>query len=311
MSNTSPLILFPSHPAYPNQADPFFTREYKAAKEAGFSVALVHTELQFEGGEVRINKHEPNKRTFYRGWLLKVPSYNALSTHLEHEGSVLSVSPAEYEYSCTFPQWYNDTKLYTADSLYCWKSSLDQEISLDQLIETVGKKFGNRSLILKDFLKSRKEDWFDACFIRDASDAKEVKRIISNFIRIVGDNLTLGLVFREFRKYNQIGIHPKSKMPLINEWRAFVLNGKVFYLCQYWSKSIEAKDVPLPNVEEIEAWVSKVQSPFFAADVAMHEEGHWELIEINDGGTAGLPDEKDSLKFYECLFSNLKGNGNE
>ncbi len=40
---------------------------------------------------------------------------------------------------------------------------------------------------------------------------------MNNFIDMQGKDLVGGLVYREYIPFKKIGIHPKSKMPLIHE----------------------------------------------------------------------------------------------
>lgn len=165
--------------------------------------------------------------------------------------------------------------------------------------------FDDTPVILKDYLKSRKEDWFDACFIPHADDQADVKRVVDNFLRIVGENLTGGLVFRAFHKYRRIGTHPKSRMPLTNEYRSFLYDGRVIFQVPYWAEGFGVSVVSdPPDPAHVERITRNVKSRFFAADMAELEDkpGTWELVEINDGGAAGIPKDGDVSEFYRNLL---------
>jgi hypothetical protein len=48
-----------------------------------------------------------------------------------------------------------------------------------------------------------------------------------------------------------------------------------------------------------------VQSRFFAIDVAQKEDGTWLVMELNDGGSAGVPEGGDVRGFYVRLAEEL------
>ncbi len=161
---------------------------------------------------------------------------------------------------------------------------------------------GPRPLVLKDFVKSRKQDWFEACFIPDARDAENVKRVVTNFIRLTEGTIAGGLVFRQYEDLKQIGIHAKTRMPVVNEWRAFMVNGRVAYLAPYWADG-DYSGVDRPTVSLLEAMHGDAGfvSPFYALDVAQREDGTWIIIEINDGGISGVPEGGNVKEFYSVL----------
>ena len=121
-----------------------------------------------------------------------------------------------------------------------------------------------------------------------------------------------GLVFRRFENFNYIGTHPKSKMPIVNEWRGFMLNGKLIYKAPYWATG-DYKGVAEPSTALFESIVQRAKfvSPFIALDVAEktpsewvdteNHDNNWLTIEINSGGASGVPDGGDVKEFYQAL----------
>jgi len=53
----------------------------------------------------------------------------------------------------------------------------------------------------------------------------------------------------------------------------------------------------------LEEFGSKIKVPFCAADIAQDENDKWWGIEINDGGSAGLPERANLKDFYQELFT--------
>lgn len=51
----------------------------------------------------------------------------------------------------------------------------------------------------------------------------------------------------------------------------------------------------------------RIDSPFFTADVARTERGELILIEVNDGGAAGLPPALHPIEFYDALAEREEG----
>ena len=86
------------------------------------------------------------------------------------------------------------------------------------------RPFGSAAVVVKDFVKSRKHEWAEACFIPSASDRAAVERVVRRFLELQGDDLSEGLVFREFADFEPLGRHPKSGMPLTKEFRLFFLD---------------------------------------------------------------------------------------
>lgn len=299
-------ILFPSRPS-DSCVDSAFQAEKEAAEAAGFQTALVDISLNF-GGEVTLRRVDTDP-VLYRGWILKSEYYDRLAAAVRLKGSRLIVSPQEYRFSYEFPRWYEilNKHYVTPFSATFDKDTIHRLGGFDQNMDAICKYlatvFVDTPALVKDYLKSRKHEWYDACFIRDASDAAEVKRVVGNFIKLQeqDESFNGGLVFRSFMPLKQIGIHLKSKMPLVNEWRAFVWNGKIFHLAPYWSDGANYENCDRPDVSAWNDVLSELGSRFVSLDIAQREDGKWFIIEVNDGGSAGIPDGTDPKDFYTAL----------
>lgn len=296
-------ILFPARPST-REVDPSFQAEHEAALRAGFSTALVDDGEMAFGGDVRVVglPKEPG-RVVYRGWLLRLSDYTRMADLLHQRGFSLLTSPAEYRQTYHLPEWYmavQDTGL-TPRSIWFPGTNFD----VGELAKQVHEAFGNSALVLKDYVKSRKHEWFEACFIPDASDAETVERITKRFLELQDESLVGGLVYRAYWPTRRIGLHPKSRAPLANEHRAFVLQGRPFYSAPYWSVVDYGADRPPDEV--MAPILAKQVSPFYALDIAELERGGWFVVECNDGGAAGLPNAEDAEAFYRALAAALAG----
>jgi ATP-grasp domain, R2K clade family 3 len=294
-------LLFPARPGS-RDIDTAFQTEFDAAREAGLTTALVDEGEMAFGGDVRL-LHLPKDpgQVVYRGWLMKLSEYERLEQALVRRGFSLLTSVADYRATYHLPEWYTrvaDTGL-TPRSIWFPGEKFD----LQEVAARVHQEFGNRPLILKDYVKSRKHEWFEACFIPDASDIEAVMRVAGRFLELQEDFLVGGLVFREFLPTRSVGLHPKSRAPLANEHRAFVLHDKIFYSAPYWSV-VEYDSAP-PPFDLVRPLLEKNVSPFYAVDIAELEKGGWFVVECNDGGSAGLPNPDDAATFYRRLAESL------
>jgi len=291
-------ILFPMNMNH-KSVDQFWKTEAEAAKKAGFEISLV-TDTHFSEPINIINKSD---NYLYRGWLVKPQSYLEIC---DLTNDALFNSIADYMWTYEFPVWYNAFSNDETPISHMVIAADIQEFGLENIAKQVSQKFGNKSLIIKDWLKSRKHEWYDACFIRDASDIEESVRIMTNFCKLQGRDFYGGLVFREFLSLKQLGIHPKSRMPLPIEYRTFFLKKEPIFIVPYWDNDVPYDDkVHSPPIEWLNAIGRKLESPFVALDIAQDQNDKWWVIEVNDGGSAGTPERCDLNHFYDILYKKL------
>jgi hypothetical protein len=293
------LIVFPAHPVTPGRAEPAFEDEVAAARAAGFAVGFASLEIHF-GGDLHLRVPKGEGAAVYRGWILRVEDYARLESALAARGYALVTTAAAYQHCHFLPEWYEALGgEKTPRSIWFPGRAFDMA-AVKQRLRT---EFGEGSVILKDYVKSRKHEWFDACFIRSAADEAEVDRVVSNFLRLQGEGLVGGLVFREFIDFKRIGIHSKSRMPLVREFRFFVFDGELVTQAPYWGEG--RYDGAMPSPEILGPLIPRIKSRFFAIDVAQKEDGSWLVMELNDGGSAGVPDGGDVREFYTRLANRV------
>jgi hypothetical protein len=165
------------------------------------------------------------------------------------------------------------------------------------------KIFGSQPVILKDFVKSEKHHWKEACFIPNSSDRDHVERIVSRFLELRGNDLEGGLVFRQFVNFKALTTHSKSGMPLTKEFRLFVLNGQIIHWFNYWEEGNYGDLVP--PLEQFANLAKTAQSRFFTMDIAQAENDEWLVVELGDGQVAGLPENTSVESFYKSLSEGL------
>lgn len=170
---------------------------------------------------------------------------------------------------------------------------------LESQIENALQVFGSKPVIIKDYVKSEKHYWNEACFIPDASNTEHARRVIDRFLELRGESLAGGLVFREFLDLDPIGPHPQSGMPQFVEFRLFFLDLKLVTCTPYWDEQISTIAPPLHEFEEL---AKHIQSRFFTMDIARLKTGRWVVIELGDAQVAGLPAHLDPSTFYTRII---------
>ena len=293
-------ILFPSLPTRITEVDPGFEAEQQAAIKAGFKTILADTNPFSEKIIVRYSGDVSEKaETLYRGWIVTPSVYQKLCALIPS----MVVDQKAYEFCYYLPNWYKALgPQLTPYSIWFPQDEFDMKfVKVTPTI--VSSYFKGSALILKDYIKSAKHNWYDACFIMSASNSSEVARVTNNFVDIQGKDLVGGLVYREYIHFKKIGIHPKSKMPLAHEWRFFVYRGNIFYKAPYWSTGDYGD---LPSDDCVKPILDRMVSPFYSIDMAQKESGEWFNVEIGDGGSSGIPEGGNVEEFYQALAKVIK-----
>lgn len=221
-------FLFCNHPLYPQKVDEDYKDEYQAAG-LNHSCALFSYE-DFGAGKLSLYGEEISGLTIYRGWMMKPEMYRDLYTCLEERGIVLINTPEEYERYHLLPGWYTDFADETAESVWTSGNAIEEAMQM-------AGRLDEGSYIVKDYVKSRKHEWYEACFIHNIRDKAALRTVIGNFIERQGEDLVGGVVLRKYENLRKIGFHEQSGMPLSEEYRIFIYAGKVLAIDDYWHKN--------------------------------------------------------------------------
>ncbi|HEX9058998.1 MAG TPA: ATP-grasp domain-containing protein [Clostridia bacterium] len=300
-------VIFCADPLNNKKVDMDYEAEYNAAKELGLETELIGFEdlVCDDNPSAAVRKIKDQKETtfaLYRGWMMRPQKYEKLYNALKLKGIELVNTPESYRQCHYLPESYCVIQNYTAKTI--WFQIDKYYKSPDEVYEEVEKVFGNASLVIKDYVKSRKHEWEDACFIPDASDRKRVKRVVDKFIELQGDDLNEGIVFREFLKLEFLSRHSKSKMPLTKEFRIFFFYGKPLMLLYYWDEGDYGE--LMPDITKFTKVAKNIGSRFFTMDIAKLEDGDWSIVELGDAQVSGLPDNADIYEFYKGIKERLK-----
>lgn len=299
------LVLFCSDPRDRRRPDGQYAGEVAVAARLGIPWAAVDHDAVERGDTHRAVRHIPEQPQpvtgLYRGWMMTVEQYGHFYRALETRGVRLVNDPAAYRHCHHLPESYPVIAGHTPRTV--WLPGRG-ELDLDSVMDLL-RPLGNVPIVVKDYVKSQKHAWAEACFIPSAVDRAQVERVVRRFLDLQGPDLAGGLVFREFVEFQPVGRHPRSGMPLTLEYRLFFLDGRPLLVTPYWEGvGYEGEG---PPVERFTAIAAGVRSRFFTMDVAKKRDGDWLVVELGDGQVAGLPDDAGAGAFHRGLAGGLAG----
>lgn len=291
------LFLFCDSGFSPREVDYCYQEEKEAAEAVGHDTALFSLEALRAGETEKALKYIPIKplptEAVYRGWMLKPEQYQQFYQGLQDKNIQLINNPEQYQFCHYLPENYTAIKSFTPKTTF---KQLEGKFEYKNFEEELAA-FGEQAILIKDYVKSQKHYWEEACYIPDASDKIKATAVIERFVELQGEDLNEGLVFREFVPLQQLTTHSKSGMPLTKEFRLFIYKGKVGNAFEYWEEG-DYEQVK-PDWGAFEALIPTINSQFFTMDIAQTIEGEWIIVELGDGQVAGLIDKVDRKKWYQ------------
>lgn len=297
-------MLFCADPLNASQPDPTYAEEMAAAERIGIDCDLIRFESLVDDQDAeravrRVKSATAPTPGVYRGWMLRPEHYGSLYRALDDRGVTLINDPAEYALCHSLPNWYSILDQWTPKSTWL---TLEGDLDVDALKSLV-EPFNGGPVIVKDFVKSQKHRWAEACFIPSSADTTNVERVVRRFLELQGPDLNEGLVLREFEEFEPLTAHPRSGMPLTREYRLFFLNQIPLVASEYWEEG--DYEGPTPPLDQFQAIAARIQSRFFTMDVAQRRAGDWRIVELGDGQVAGLPPRVDPAEFIRALVGHL------
>ena len=208
------MILFPSSFFNLNKVDEDLQEEYDAAAATGlFDITIFGYDKWFSDEKLVVTGAPEVMRTaVYRGWMMKLESYEKFYNLLLEKNIRLVTKPAEYRLMHIFPNVYEHIKEDTAKmQIFPLHAKLD--------VEEIKKIFGR--FMVKDFVKSVKGTEFPKYFDNSVSQ-EDFDKWMEVFYKYRGDLLTEGICIKEFLDLKFYG--GKS-----NEYRVFYINHEEFW----------------------------------------------------------------------------------
>ena len=275
----TPSVLYCCDPLDPRRVDGHFAAEAREVRARGGLVALLDHDALLRGEVERAVERVPagSGPAWYRGWMIPSGSYAALAGALDRRGTGLVVGAEQFRAAHELPGWYSAFAEVTPVSVWS-PGEAGQVPGADALAALAGRLRPGPGIV-KDYVKSRKHEWNEACFIPDVSDAAVVARVVRRFIELQGEFLAGGVVLREFESF----VAPESAAAEVRVWW---LDGKARLLTPH-PDSPHARGL-VPELGHIAPAVRRLGCRFVTTDVALRSDGVWRVVEVGDGQVSEL-----------------------
>lgn len=263
-------LLVPALPFSKTEVDPQFERDVQVVTGLGWSVIRLDFEQLLDNKKVVIYGKQSAviSPVLYRGWMLSVDDYRVLYEAVADIGLELVTSPEQYANGHTLPGWYQLFEDFTPRSWH-------------------GQDLENAEYpaIVKDYVKSAKHLWDEACYIPDEVNKDKV---INRFKQERGDQFEGGLVLREYVP-DLTGV----------EARTWWWEGQLILITHHPDSPDElVAEVP---TEDIADAVQQLDAVFVSVDFAERDDGSWVVIEVGDGGVSDYPQSLSIAELYKRM----------
>ena len=272
----STAILYCCDPLNPRAVDGHFSGESRAARTAGATTALIDHDALLRGDEHAAVRRVPRDlgAVWYRGWMIPTLRYQRLAEALDQRGARLVVGARQYQAAHELPGWYPAFAEVTPRSVWL-PSPPGVAPDIDALAALVAP-LGGGPAVVKDFVKSRKHEWSEACFVADLADAAELHRVVARFVQLQEEFLAGGVVVRGFERFDRD----------LGEARVWWLDGEPVMITSHPDTPDRQ---PSPVLDHVAPLVRGLKCRFITTDMAMRTDGTWRVVEVGDGQVSDLP----------------------
>ncbi|WP_330294922.1 ATP-grasp domain-containing protein [Streptomyces sp. NBC_00503] len=285
-------VLYCSDPLNERRVDSHFAAEAGALRAAGAATALIDHDALLAGDAERAVARVPAGagELWYRGWMIPARRYAELAAALRERGSALRVSPEAYRRAHELPGWYEAFAGLTPPS--GWLATAPGKTPDPAELAELAAALPARSGIVKDYVKSRKHQWAEACHLPDLADRAAVHRVVSRFVELQGEDLSGGVVLRAFEHFTAAG-------DAATEVRVWWRGGEPRLLTAH--PDSPHAEFPPPELGPVRAAVSALDCPFVTTDLALRADGVWRVVEVGDGQVSDLHRQADPAAFAHLL----------
>lgn len=277
-------ILFCANPLRSRGVDEHFAAQAAAVRAAGGAVAVIDHDALLRGDAGAAVRAVPRDLgpAWYRGWMIPTDRYRELSVALD---GGLVVAPEDYARAHELPGWYPTFEDLTPRSV--WVSSAPGAVPALGEVGSLVAPLGGGPAVVKDFVKSRKHEWYEACYVPDLTDLPALQRVLARLVELQDDNLSGGIVVRSFE-------------PLAGaEARVWWLDGRPVLVTPH----PDTPDTrPEPDLTDVEPRVKALGCRFVTTDLARLDDGAWRLVEVGDGQVSDLPVTQDPSALVGALM---------
>lgn len=272
-------VLYCQDPLNPRRVDEHFTPEAREMRERGGAVGLIDHDALLRGDAQQAVARVPAglEHAWYRGWMIPADRYAALAQALSRRGTELLVTPERYQAAHELPGWYATFADVTPAS--AWLHTEPGEAPSAEDLAALAARLPPGAGIVKDYVKSRKHEWEQACFVPDLADTAGLARVVRRFVELQAQFLAGGVVLRGFETFAK----PES---VAAEVRVWWLDGEPRLLTPHPDSPYE--HALEPDLAPIQPAVRSLGCRFVTTDVALRDDGAWRVVEVGDGQVSDL-----------------------
>ncbi len=272
-------VLYCRDSLKPRRVDEHFAPEAQEVRAFGGAVGLIDHDALLQGDAQQAVAQVPAGlgNAWYRGWMHPSDRYAALAEALSRRGTELLVTPEQYRTAHELPGWYPMFVDVTPASV--WRPTKPGEVLTADDLAALAEPLLPGSGIVKDYVKSRKHEWEQACFIPDLADAVELTRVVQRFVELQEEFLAGGVVLRAFEAFSKLE-------SVAAEVRVWWLDGEPRLLTPHPDNPFGRGLVP--NLDHIGPAVQRLGCRFVTTDVALRSDGVWRVVEVGDGQVSDL-----------------------
>ncbi|MFF8600082.1 ATP-grasp domain-containing protein [Streptomyces sp. NPDC015232] len=287
--------MFPADPLRPHRPDPHFAAEAGCVAGLGGATAVVDHDALAAGADAR----EAVRRVpagagpvWYRGWMLSPTAYATLEAALAARGRTLLTPTAPYARAHELPGWYPDFAAHTPLSTWLPGTGMPDDAALAEAAARLG---GSGPAVVKDYVKSRKREWAEACHVPDLADPAGLRRVVGRFVELQGEFLAGGVVLRRFERF------VRDAEGRAEEARVWWLDGAPVLVGPH----PDTPGVrPEPDLTAVGPLVRALGCRFVTTDLARRSgDGAWRVVEVGDGQVSDLPRGVDATGLHAALLA--------
>ncbi|KPI30910.1 hypothetical protein OV450_1687 [Actinobacteria bacterium OV450] len=272
-------VLYCRDSLNPRRVDEHFTLEAREVRARGGAVGLIDHDALLQGDARQAVAHVPDGlgNVWYRGWMIPGDRYAALAEALRRRGAELIVTPEQYRTAHELPGWYATFADVTPASV--WRPARPDDVLTSEDLAALAAPLPPGAAIVKDYVKSRKHEWEQACFIPDLADTVQLTRVVQRFVELQEEFLTGGIVLRAFEAFPRLE-------SVAAEVRVWWLDGEPRLFTPHPDSPFERG--LKPDLDHVGPAVRRLGCRFITTDVALRSDGTWRVVEVGDGQVSDL-----------------------
>jgi hypothetical protein len=279
-------VLFCADPLNPRRTDSHFAREAATVNAGGGTVALIdHDALQHGDAATSVRRVPKDLGpAWYRGWMVTAAEYAALAKALKDRGTTLLTLPEDYRRAHELPGWHDTFAGLTPHSV--WLPLPPGTPPTEERLHELVRPLTDGPAVVKDYVKSRKREWHEACFVPDVRDTHGLHRIVARMVELQNGFLAGGVVIREYERYEG------------DEARIWWVDGEPALVGPHPDTP---ETYPEPVLDPVRPAVRTFGCRFITTDLARDAGGRWRVVEVGDGQVSDLPVSADPADLYVHL----------